>query len=225
MEKLIDLLGECFLKINLLYENFFEKNVKKNDTTLIAFLMIPLLLFAIFLVSVNGFIPLQYKSKFLFFYSLLGLLMIILTAGYYRGVKKRQTLGYNFKMIRFNFSKINLSTLGFSEADKHNLILICRNRRVENKIDNTNLVKNKSAASYSFLFSLFHVIIQSGIKDLNTTDRQNFFQMLKDSFTMNGDAINPDTLNSSYSKWKSKLINDENNLNDLKIIRTVFNKE
>ncbi|GEM_PF-1145520 len=223
MERLIEFLGDLFFKANLAYESFFEEKVKKNDTTMIAFLMIFLLLFAIFLASVNGFISFQYKSIFLTFYPLLGLSMLIFTAGYYRGIKKRQSLGYNFKMIHLNFSKLNLQSLGFNKADKYNLKLLYRNRKVENKINNTNLVKNKSAASYSFIFSLFQVLIKRGIKDLNTSDRQNFFQMLEDSFIMNGVSINPDTLNSSYSKWNSKLKNDENNLKDLTIIRTVFN--
>ncbi|MDX5584727.1 MAG: hypothetical protein QNK20_07320, partial [Aureibaculum sp.] len=68
MEKLIEFLGNYFFKAILVFENFFEEKVKKNDTTMIAFLMIPLLLFAIFLASVNGFIPFEYKSTFLFFY-------------------------------------------------------------------------------------------------------------------------------------------------------------
>ncbi len=223
MERLIEFLGDYFFKVSLVYENFFEEKVKKNDTTMIAFLMILLLLFAIILVSVNDFIPFEYKSTFLFFYPLLGLSILIFTAGYFRGIKKRQLLGYNFKMIHLNFSKLNLQTLGFNEADKHNLKLLYRNHKVESKINNTNLVKNKSAASYSFLFSLFHVMIKKGIKDLNTTNRQYFFQMLEGSFTMNGISINPDTLESSYSKWNSKLKNDENNLKNLTIIRTVFN--
>ncbi len=223
MEKLIEFLGDYFFKVSLVYENFFEEKVKKNDTTMIAFLMIPLLLFAIILVAVNGFISLEYKSTFLTLYPLLGLSMLIFTAGYFRGIKKRQQLGFNFKMIHLNFSKFDLKILGFNESDKYNLKLLYRNRKVENKINNTNLVKNKSAASYSFLFSLFHVMIKKGIKDLNTTDRQNFFQMLEDSFIMNGISVNPDTLESSYSKWNSRLKNDENNLKDLTIIRTVFN--
>lgn len=223
MERLIEFLGDYFFKVSLVYENFFEEKVKKNDTTMIAFLMILLLLFSIFLVFVNSFISFEYKSIFLFFYPFLGLSILIFTAGYYRGIKKRQSLGYNFKMIHINFSKLNLKDLGFNEADKYNLKLLCRNRKVENKINNTTLVKNKRAASYSFLFSLFHVMIKRGIKNLNTTDRQNFFQMLEDSFTMNGILINPDTLESSYSKWNSRLKNDENNLKDLTIIRTVFN--
>jgi len=223
MEKLIEFLGNYFFKVSLIFESFFEEKVKKNDTTMIAFLMIPLLLFAIFLATVNGFLPFEYKSIFLFFYPILGLSMLIFTAGYYRGMKKMQSLGYNFKMIPLNFSKLNLEPFGFNEADKYNLKLLYRNRKVGNKINNTNLVKNKSAASYSFLFSLFHVMIKKGIKDLNTTDRQNFLQMLENSFTMNGISINPDTLESSYSKWNSRLKNDENNLKDLTIIRTVFN--
>ncbi len=223
MERLIEFLGNYFFKASLIYENFFEEKVKKNDTTMIAFLMTLLLLFAIFLAAVNGFIPFEYKSAFLTFYPLLGLSMLIFTAGYYRGIKKRQQLGYNFKMIHLNFSKLDLKILGFNEFDKYNLKLLYRNRKVENKINNTNLVKNKSAASYSFIFSLFHVMIKKGIKDLNTTDRKNFFKMLEDSFTMNGVSINSETLDSSYSKWNSKLKNDENNLKDLTIIRTVFN--
>jgi len=223
MEKLIEFLGNYFFKVSLIFENFFEEKVKKNDTTMIAFLMILLLLFAIILASVNGFIPFEYKSTFLFFYPLLGLSILIFTAGYYRGIKKRQSSGYNFKMIHVNFSKLDLKALGCNESDKYNLKLLYRNRKVENKINNTKLVKNKSAASYSFLFSLFHVIIKRGIKDLNTIDRQNLFKMLEDSFTMNGISINPDTLESSYSKWNSRLRNDENSLNDLSIIRTVFN--
>lgn len=223
MERLIEFLGDYFFKASLIYENFFEEKVKKNDTTMIAFLMIPLLLFAIILASVNGFIPFEYKSTFLFFYPLLGLSILIFTAGYYRGIKKRQLMSYNFKMIHLNFSKLDLQALGFNESDKYNLKLLYRNRKVKNKINNTNLVKNKSAASYSFLFSLFHVMIKKGIKDFNTTNRQNFFQMLEDSFIMNGISINPDTLKSSYSKWNSRLINDENNLKDLTIIRTTFN--
>ena len=223
MEKLIEFLGNYFFKASLVFENFFEEKVKKNDTTMIAFLMIPLLLFAIFLASVSGFIPFEYKSTFLTLYPLLGLSMLILTAGYYRGIKKRQRLGYNFKMIPLNFSKLNLQALGFNESDKYNLKLLYRNRMVENKINNTTLVKNKSAASYPFLFSLFHVMHKDGIKDLNTTNRQNFFQMLEDSFTMNGILINADTLQSSYSKWNSRLKNDENSVKDLTIIRTTFN--
>jgi len=223
MKNLIEFLGDLYLKISLVNENFFEEKVKKNDTTMIAFLMIIFLLFTIFLASINNFIPLAYKSTFLYSYSLLGLLMLVHTAGYYNYLIKRKNMGYNFKMIPLNFSKINFQTLGFNESDIYNLNLLYRNRKVENKINNTNLVKNKSAASYSFLFSLFHVMIKKGIKDLNTTDRKNFFKMLEDSFTMNGVSINSETLDSSYSKWNSKLKNDENNLKDLAIIRTVFN--
>ncbi len=223
MEKLIDFLGDYFFKVGLHFENFFEENVKKNDTTMIAFLMILLLLFLMILASINGFIPSEYKSIFLVLYIFIGLAILIITAGYYRGVKKRRALGYNFKMIHLNFSKLDLQALGFNESDTNNLKLLYRNHKVQNKINNTNLVKNKCAASYSFLFSLFHVLHKNGIQDLNTSDRQLFFQMLEDSFTMNGTLINPNTLESSYSKWNSKLKNDENSIKNLLLIKTVLN--
>ncbi|MCF6347908.1 MAG: hypothetical protein L3J20_06380 [Flavobacteriaceae bacterium] len=223
MERLIEFLGDFFFKASLAYENFFEEKVKRNDTTMIAFLMIPLLLLAIVLVALSGFISFEYKSAFLFFYPLLGLSMLIFTAGYYRGIKKKKSLGYNFKMIPLNFSKINFQTLGFNESDIYNLNLLYRNRKVENKINNTNLVKNKSAASYSFLFSLFHVMIKNGIKELNTADRKLFLQILEDSFTMKGDSLNSNTIQSNFSKWKSKVISDENYLNDLALIKSTLN--
>lgn len=223
MEKLIELLGDCFLIAIVRYETFFEEKVTKNDTTMIAFLMIPVMLMTIILISINDFISNNSKSVFITFYPLIGLVILLITAGYYNGFRKRKVLGHNFKMINLNLSHIDFETLGFNESDKYNFKLLCRNCKVENKINNTNLVKNKSAASYSFLFSLFHVLHKDGIKDLNTAGRQNFFKMLEDSFTMNGVPINPDTLESSYSKWNSRLKNDESTLKDLTLIRTVFN--
>jgi hypothetical protein len=223
MERFIEFLGDCFFKAIIKFENFFEEKVTKNDTTMIAFLMIPIMLMAIILISINDFIPNNSKSVFITFYPLIGLVILLITAGYYNGVRKRKILGYSFKMINVNFSHIDLRTLGFNESDKYNFKLLFRNRKVKNKINNTNLVKNKSAASYSFLFSLFHVLHRDGLKDLDTIDRQNFFKMLENSFTMNGVPINPGTLESSYSKWNSRLKNDENTLKDLTLIRTVFN--
>ena len=223
MEKLIELLGDCFLIVIVRYETLFEEKVTKNDTTMIAFLMIPIMLMIIILISINDFIPNNSKSVFITFYPLIGLILLLITAGYYNGFRKRKAQGYNFKMINLNFSHIDLKALGFNESDNYNFKLLYKNHKVENKINNTILVKNKSAASYSFLFSLFHVLCRDGIKDLNTFDRQNFFKMLEDSFTMNGVPINPDTLESSYSKWNSRLKNDENTLKDLTLIRTVFN--
>lgn len=223
MERLIEFLGDCFFRAIIQFENFFQEKVTKNDTTMIAFLMIPVMLMSIILISINDFSSNNSKSVFITFYPLIGLVILLITAGYYNGFRKRKALGNNFKMINLNFSKVDLKALGFNESDKYNFKLLYRNRKVENKINNTNLVKNKSAASYSFLFSLFHVLHRNGIKDLNTIDRQNFFNMLEDSFTMNGVPINPDTLESSYSKWNSKLKNDENTLKDLTLIRTVIN--
>lgn len=225
MKKLIDFLGDCYLKLSLISENFFEENVKKNDTTMIIFLMIPILLIAIVLTFVNNFIPSNGKLIFITFYPLFGLILLLLTAGYYNGKRKRQALGYNFKMIKLSFSNIDFNQLRFTQSDTYNFKLLYRNRKVESKINNRVLVKNKSAASYSFLFSLFHVLHSEGIKDLNTIKRQFFFQMLEDSFSMNGDSINKDSLESSYCKWNSRLKNDENSIKDLTIIKSVFKIE
>ena len=95
--------------------------------------------------------------------------------------------------------------MNFSEVDFVNISRLQRGLKVEHKINNKNLVKNSSAASHTFLYSMMHIIVKDGILDLKTNNRRNFFEMLSDSFEMNGEKINKATLESSYSKWNSTM--------------------
>lgn len=203
MEKGIKFLGNCFSEVRVLIDDQLDIYTK-NDTNMILFLTTCLMPIGIILTftSLN---PFSYKPLMLICYLSIGFISLFIAAGYERSKMLFKKAGYGFKFKRYNLRRIKSELLNFSEVDFVNISRLQRGLKVEHKINNKNLVKNSSAASYTFLYSMMHIIVKDGILDLKTNNRRNFFEMLSDSFEMNGEKINKATLESSYSKWNSTM--------------------
>jgi hypothetical protein len=126
-------------------------------------------------------------------------------ATYYTYKRKKKTRFYNLQIRHVNIHKVDYEALRLWNDDKVNFQLLLRNRKVKNKINYQIPIKSKTSANHRYLFTLFHLLIKSGIANLSPEEKDSFFQLLQESIVMNGEDINSKTLNSSFSAWKSEL--------------------
>jgi len=221
MNTIINRLANLIFKLRLITDSGMEE-VQKNDRNTISFLILCLIPMAILLTfsSINFF---SYKPFMFISYLLLALIILIGTAAYLRSSKLYEKTGYGIKMHRFNLWRKDYDALKFNSKDIENIQRLLRGLKVESKIVNRNLVKNGSSASHYFLFSLMHVFVKEGILELRRDKRKSFFNLLEDSFSMNGENVKRSTLESSYSRWNAEMKDPEIEVAEHKNLQDFFN--
>jgi len=50
-----------------------------------------------------------------------------------------------------------------------------------------------------------HRFVRDGIIDIETARRKILFEIIRESFSMNGNPVNPNTLESSFSRWNTSM--------------------
>ena len=79
--------------------------------------------------------------------------------------------------------------------------MVLNNLQPKNKIDFKLVSDNRAAADYKKLFRILHLLIDGGIKDYKKERKEMLFKFIESTFTLNGSAVNPASLNSRFSEW------------------------
>tara|TARA_B100000949_G_scaffold36349_1_gene30171 strand:- start:2869 stop:3336 length:468 start_codon:yes stop_codon:yes gene_type:complete len=132
-------------------------------------------------------------------------LTIILSAGYQSGLKRFHRDKHGLEMIKINLYGKDFPKLLFTDEDLDNFHLLLMGYIPQTRINNRNLIKNGSSANYFFVFSLMHRFVRDGIIDIDTARRKILFEIIRESFSMNGNPVNPNTLESSFSRWNTSM--------------------
>ena len=117
-----------------------------------------------------------------------------------------------------NFPLINMDTEGQKQFQR-----ILSGKKVTDKINFTMGNKSGDSANHRILFVLFDEIIVGGIVELTGERKQDFFELLQNSFLMNGEPIKPNTLKTSFSAWKTDQ-EKANSRNQRKLVKQMLGK-
>lgn len=108
-------------------------------------------------------------------------------------------------MVKINLYGKEYPKLLLSDDDLDNFHLLLMGYIPQTKINNRNLIKNGSSANYFFVFSLMNRFVRAGIIDIDTARRKMLFEIIRESFSMNGKPVNANTLESSFSRWNTSM--------------------
>jgi len=150
-------------------------------------------------------------------------LTILISAIYFRGKKMYTNYKHELEMVSINFYNKDYKKLNFTDEDIENRNLLTEGLKVKNRINNLTMVKNGKAANY--FFSIMHRFIKGGILDIDTNKRKLIFDLIEKSFLMNGKNVNPDTLNSSFSRWNSDMKRPEKVVLDYEKVTDILGKQ
>ena len=207
MEKLIKTTAKGFDHLFEFGERFLFHWNMKTRTQFIGFILILLILPAFLAIS---FLNLNFlesdilKTLIFVSYLLLAFVLLIIVAAYYQSKGDRKTYCYGIKFKTWKANKINYRNLYFSKEEERDFKRLLSGRKVENKINFKISNLSKQSANHRTLFFILHILSQKGLNDLSTEERERFFNLVQDSFLMNGQAINPGTLKSSFSSWNTE---------------------
>lgn len=143
---------------------------------------------------------------------------------FYESESHMQADRHAFQMEPVKKGKIKYQLLDLEEDSQKQLELLISGKNVQQKINFTLENKSKDSANHRVLFTLFDELVLGGIKDLSGERKQEFFQLLMDSFLMNGEPVKPTTLASSFSAWKA----DQEKLNSREqrhLVKKILGKE
>ncbi|WP_282055441.1 hypothetical protein [Maribacter luteus] len=203
MKQIIEALGKFFYRFLKRKEHFYHSMEKSEGkkTLFLLFLMTPIAMIAALTFSDS------FKTRLLIFigYLIISFLTIVLSAGYHSGLKRFQRDKHGLEMIKINLYGKEYPKLLLTDEDLDNFHLLLMGYIPQTKINNRNLIKNGSSANYFFVFSLMHRFVIGGIVDIDTTRRKILFGLIRTSFSMNGSPVNPNTLESSFSRWNTSM--------------------
>ncbi|TVZ26597.1 hypothetical protein JM83_1574 [Gillisia sp. Hel_I_86] len=129
-----------------------------------------------------------------------------------------------FTITRVKKSKIQYDLLDLDANSQKEFNRLLQGRNVQAHINFTIGNKSGESANHRILFVLFDEVLVGGIQGFNGDRKKHFFQLLINSFVMNGEALKENTLKTSFSSWK----NDQekiNSRNQRKFIHHMLGKE
>lgn len=205
MDKFTDNLARKWVRIEDSIDNLFQRRLLRTFNSTFIFLI-----GFIALVGVLISILFSFKSisdRILFFLGYVAIafvgLTIVATHIKRKTIKQKRMYPFNFQKIDFNL--VDYDILKFDKQEKIDFILLLNRRKVQNKLNFKETNKSKESASHPKLFSMFHILLKGGISDFKDKRLKLFFEMLQDSFLMNGKDINLGTLKTSFANWKGDL--------------------
>ena len=182
----------------------YDKNKHKNRKRMCFISII-----GVVAVITNPFRFFLHNLLFFFAYIFIAFIGVIVMATYYEKERIKNNRLYPFQYVPIKWDGVNYGLLKFNKEELIDFNLLLNRRHVQNKINFREKNKSKEGANHRMLFSMFHVIIQNGIDQFTDVQKKIFFEMLQDSFFMNGKPINKSTLKSSFSTWKSDLTTEK----------------
>lgn len=204
MKKAIEAIGNLFYGFLKKKESFYH-TLDKSEGKKIVFLLVCMTPAAFILAY--AFSNYSFKTQVLIFigYLIIAFLAIIFSAGYYSGMKQFQRDKHGLEMVKINLYGKEYPKLLLTDDDLDNFHLLLMGYIPQTKINNRNLIKNGSSANYFFVFSLMHRFVRNGIIDIDTARRKILFEIIRESFSMNNNPVNPNTLESSFSRWNTSM--------------------
>jgi len=204
MEKFIQNAGKAVAKYRSGIKYLLEEKVQSKKINVISFLILAFVIFNLFVHLIFGFQSIfQHYWIFLLLYILLGV-SILWVAIFYESDKHLETDRHNFKMENYKNARINYNLINLGEDSKKDFDKLLSGKNVRNRINFTMGNKSGDSANHRIIFILFDELILGGIKDLTGERKKDFFQLLMNSFLMNGEPVKENTLKTSFSAWKNE---------------------
>ncbi len=129
-----------------------------------------------------------------------------------------------FAIVPIKKSKIQYDLLDLNEDSQREFNKLLQGRNVQTRINFTIGNKSGESANHRILFVLFDEVLAGGIQEFGGDRKKLFFQLLINSFLMNGESLKENTLKTSFSSWK----NDQekiNSKNQRELVKRVLGKE
>ncbi|WP_298506910.1 hypothetical protein [uncultured Maribacter sp.] len=209
MDKLIKNIAQLWCSLDDSIDNFFNRRILRTHNSTFLFLISMLGIVAISIAFFAEFNSVFYRFLFFFAYIFMGFIGLTIVGAYHEKKRIKNKRLYPFLYRTLKIGNINYDALKLNDDEKIDFHLLLNRRKVQNKINFQENNKSKDSANHRMLFSMFHVILEDGIENLTDVHKKVFFEMLEDSFLMNGKTINYKTLKSSFSGWKGDLSSDK----------------
>ncbi|HZJ34989.1 MAG TPA: hypothetical protein VFD29_00010 [Gillisia sp.] len=224
MEKFIQKAGKQLAKVRIKTDQFLREQIGGSRTNLILFILV---VFVLVILIVSA--ALNFNSLFDYYKIYLGLLIlmvlaVIWAAIFYESEIHLESDTHGFPLEILKKSSIKYHLINLDETSRREFDRLLWGKNVKNKINFTMGNKSGDSANHRILFVLFDELIIGGIKDTTGERKNGFFQLLIDSFLMNGQPINQNTLKTSFSAWKGEQ-EKLNSRNQRKLVRQMLGKE
>jgi len=224
MEKFILNAGKILAGIRSSINYFVEDKLQGNPSHIIYFLMALFILYILLISVVFGFsLLLENAFAFIILIMLLGIILLWL-AIHHESDKHLRKDRHSFSIIPVKKSKIRYDLLDLDEDSQREFNKLLQGRNVQTRINFTIGNKSGESANHRILFVLFDEVLAGGIQEFGGDRKKHFFQLLINSFLMNGEPLKENTLKTSFSSWK----NDQekmNSKNQRKLVKRVLGKE
>ena len=224
MEKFILNAGKVLARIRSSINYFLEDKLQGKPSHLFYFVMAVFILY-ILLISVFFGFTVLIENAFAFMVMVLLLAIILLwLAIRHESDKHLQNDKHPFTISPIKNSKIRYELLGLDEDSQKEFNKLLQGRNVQTPINFTIGNKSGESANHRILFVLFDELLVGGIQEFSGDRKKRFFQLLINSFLMNGESLKENTLKSSFSSWK----NDQekiNSKNQRELVKRMLGKE
>jgi hypothetical protein len=224
MERFIQTAGKALAKSRIGINHFLEHKIGGSRGNLILFILCLYVLFMLVLYTLLGFQPLKQSFAINLAMLIIVVCAVFWVAIFYESESHMHTDRHAFQMEPVKKGRIKYQLLDLEEYSQKQLERLISGKNVQHKINFTLENKSKDSANHRVLFTFFDELVLGGIKDLGGERKQEFFQLLMDSFLMNGEAVKPTTLTSSFSAWKA----DQEKLNSREqrqLVKKILGKE
>jgi hypothetical protein len=224
MERFIQRAGKTLAKVRIEIDNFLKERVGNSRTNLILFI---LGIFVFLILTVSAFLNFGSLIEHFEIYLALLILMgiaILWTAIFYESQTHLKNDRHSFQIVPLRKSHIKYHLIDLDGISRKEFARLLNGKNVTRKINFTMGNKSGDSANHRILFVLFDELIVGGVTEITGERKEHFFKFLMDCFLMNDQAINLNTLKSSFSTWKGEQ-EKVNSRNQRKLIRQMLDKE
>ncbi len=224
MEKFILNAGKVLARIRSSINYFVEEKLQGKPSHIFYFLMALFILYILLISIVFGFASLL-ENAFAFITMIIFLAIVLLwLAIRHESEKHLQKERHLFTIATIKKSKIRYDLLDLDRDSQREFNKLLQGLNVQSRINFTIGNKSGESANHRILFVLFDEVLAGGIQEFSGNRKKLFFQLLINSFLMNGEPLKENTLKTSFSSWK----NDQekiNSKNQRELVKRVLGKE
>ncbi len=224
MEKFILDAGKVLARIRSSINYFMEDKLQGNPSHIIYFLMALFILYILLISVVFGFsLLIENAFAFIILIMLLGVILLWLAIRH-ESDKHLQKDRHPFSITPIKKSRTRYDLLDLDQDSQREFNKLLQGRNVQTRINFTIGNKSGDSANHRILFVLFDKVLAGRIQEFSGDRKKLFFQLLINSFLMNGESLKENTLKTSFSAWK----NDQekiNSKNQRELVKRVLGKE
>ncbi len=224
MERFIQTAGRALAKTRIGVNYYLEHKIGGSRGNLILFILCLYVLFMLVFYSLLGFQPLKESFAINLIMLIIVICAVVWVAIFYESENHMNLDRHSFSMEPLKKTKIKYQLLDLEKDSQNQLQRLVNGKNVQQKINFTLENKSKDSANHRVLFTLFDELVLGGIKELAGERKQEFFQLLMDSFLMNGEPVKPTTLTSSFSAWKADQ-EKPNSREQRQLVKKILGKE